>query len=144
MLGVGDPQHVAGELDERMLEPAAGAEERDRGLTRPADRAQRAVHARVGTARRAPDAVEVRQSLDGRLERRRGNPLVRDLPAERPAGVLEGLRNGQVGVDAGVAVADHGDARHACDGAHVATSSALGGAASRVRTLRPAARLAKR
>ena len=52
--GVLVSQHVAGVLDDAVLEPGAGADERHAALPGPADAVDRSVQAAVGAARRAP------------------------------------------------------------------------------------------
>ena len=51
MVGVSEPEDVARELDDRVLEAASGADERNPALARVANRGQRALHAAVRARR---------------------------------------------------------------------------------------------
>ena len=75
---------AAGELDGRVLEAAAGAEERDPPLAGHADRGQHAVGAAVRAARDGPDAVEARPPP--RRRRRSRSGARRPRPPGRPGG----------------------------------------------------------
>lgn len=57
VVGVSDPENVARELDDRVLEAPSGPDERNSPLARVANGGKRAVHAPVGARRRDPDAV---------------------------------------------------------------------------------------
>src|SRR5256885_10889599 len=110
MLRVAQAQHAARELDERVLEAAAGAEEGHAGLARMPDAAQRSFHARVRAARNAPHRVEPAQRICRARQLRRVHPLVQDAHAERLRGVLQRAGDGEVRADLGTSIADQGDA----------------------------------
>src|SRR5438132_13183511 len=76
VVGVSEPENVARELDDRVLETASGADEGDAALARVADRRERAVHAAVRARRRDPEAAVPGQPRLGLvLDRVRRHPL---------------------------------------------------------------------
>jgi hypothetical protein len=52
MVGVLDPEDVARELDDRVLEAPSGSDQRDTPLAGEPDRGQCAIHGAIGTGRR--------------------------------------------------------------------------------------------
>ncbi len=58
MVGVSEPENIARELDDRVLEAASGADEGHAPLSRVADGRERPVHASIGARRRDPEPVE--------------------------------------------------------------------------------------
>jgi hypothetical protein len=113
-LGMGrvPAQHGAGELDDRVLQPAARTEEGDAVLTRPADRSQRCGVVGVRGAGCQPDPVDTHlgKAVDAGVGG--ADPDRLDVGAEHGPGGLELLVAGVGRVE----VADDGDAH-----AHVAT-----------------------
>src|SRR5262249_59358351 len=79
-----EPENVARELDDRVLESASGADERNAALARVADRLQGAGHAAIRTRRRDPHAVVTREARLGRGTNRLGAD-----PFERQAEVTQ-------------------------------------------------------
>src|SRR5216117_3525518 len=65
VVGVSEPENVARELDDRVLEAASGTDEGNSPFPRVADRRERAVHAAVRTRRCDPDSVVRSESLLG-------------------------------------------------------------------------------
>jgi hypothetical protein len=63
VVGVLDPEDIARELDDRVLEAASGPDERHPALAGKSDRRQRALHAHVGTRGRDEEAGVRRQAL---------------------------------------------------------------------------------
>jgi hypothetical protein len=57
VVGVPEPENVARELDDRVLEATSGADERNPALSRVAYGRERSVHAAVGTGGRDPEPV---------------------------------------------------------------------------------------
>src|SRR5262245_46777950 len=57
MIGVSEPENVARELDDRVLEASSGAEERHAALPRVPDGRERAFHAAIRARRRDPETV---------------------------------------------------------------------------------------
>src|SRR5438132_8963034 len=60
VVGVSEPENVARELDDRVLEAASGTDEGNSPFPRVADRRERAVHAAVRTRRCDPDCKSTR------------------------------------------------------------------------------------
>ena len=108
VLGVGPAQDIARIFHDRVLEAAAGAEERERALAREADRPQRACHAAIRAGRHAPERVERRQHGVA-VDRLRRQPAGFERRAEGARGERERARNGLMGSDAGIVVADETD-----------------------------------
>jgi len=87
VIGVSVPEDVAREFDDRVLEAASGADQRDSALARVADGGERPVHAPVGARRRDPDAVVGGQTLvpvAGRVRRDRALVLADRAAAAAP------------------------------------------------------------
>src|SRR5262249_28286991 len=90
VVGVLDPEDVARNLDDCVLEPTSGAGEGHPALAGMADRRQYALHAGVRTTRRSHDASIPRQPLGGTIHLMAWHPL--DLGA----GDREALGHGPV------------------------------------------------
>src|SRR5262245_11402621 len=103
VVGVSEPENVARELDDRVLEAASGADERHAPLARVADGRQRALHAPVRARGRDEEAVVL-------LPRpRRLADSIGGAPLERDAEVLQRRVGEAVGDIAGIEVADDSD-----------------------------------
>ena len=108
----GHAPHGAGVFEQRVLEAAAGAEERDVVLAGDADGLERPVGVGVGAGRHAPDAVEhlqVRRRVAD--ERRAVDPRPVDRMPRRTRGQTEGERDGPMRDHGWIVVADQRDAR---------------------------------
>ena len=119
-VGVGDVEHVAGELNEGVLKSSAGAEEGPVAAAGELDALQHSVDTLVGAARRGPDAVEGLEGLLGVGFREGGGrqPLAFDLHVELAGGVLQGVVGGVMRAEFLVEVAENGYAyrvAHAID-----------------------------
>jgi len=95
VVGVPEPENVARELDDRVLEATSGADERNTALARVANGRERAVHAPVGTGRRDPKPSVPGEQLVGLAsDRLRRNPLeaepdvIQGIVGERVGGIL--------------------------------------------------------
>src|SRR5439155_1714543 len=117
--GAVDAKDVAGVLEQRVLEAAAGAEEGAPVLAGVADGEQRAGLAPVGGRRDAPDSLTVHQraSVEPPGERLGADPLTDYVEAERCTRERERPGNRLMRGDGGVVVPDERDA----DGGHAAS-----------------------
>src|SRR5881394_4199897 len=109
---VAPAEHGLGVFDHRVLEAAAGAQERHTVLARVADRAERPGQAPVRAAGHAPEAVERRDALRARGFLAR-HPLVLDGELALFTGPLQRDRYRAVRDDGLAAVADEADAHRA-------------------------------
>src|SRR5579862_1705357 len=98
-VGIGDAEHIAGELDERVLESGASPEKRPVPSAGELDAFEHAVEAFEGTAGRGQKSVEPFEKSFGVWLGERGswNPFGFDFQVELPGGVLQGIRRGMVG-----------------------------------------------
>src|SRR5262245_10759224 len=118
MVGVSEPENVARELDDRVLEAASGPDEGNTALAGVSDGRQGAVHAAIRARRSDPDAVESAQPVV---------PVAGGVGRDPFGGqvdVLQGLAREPMGTIRGIEVADNGDAGRA--GNHRATISPRG------------------
>src|SRR5215208_304933 len=89
VLRAGETKHIAGIFDHSVLEPTTGAEEWPHVLTGVANAVQRALHAHIGAARRAPEGiVHLELTVCGTVQRFGWQPGDIHGEIERRSGVL--------------------------------------------------------
>jgi len=109
---VGEPHDVAGELDDRALEPEADPEERELVLPRPADRLEHPLYPAHAEPAGHEQSLVGRQQLTGGLligEPVGGDPVDLHAAVVRDAAVHQGLVDALVAVRELGVLADHGD-----------------------------------
>ena len=103
MIGILEPEDVARELDDRVLEAASGADERNHSLAREADRRQHTRHAPVRTACRRDQETGVPGQT---LLRSLGRHLAAGHPLKTKPELRERPVRGMVSFVASVEIAD--------------------------------------
>ena len=103
MIGILEPEDVARELDDRVLEAASGADEWHHSFAREADRCQDTRHAPVGMACRCDQETGVPGQA---LLRALGRHLAAGHPLKTKAELRERPSRGMVSFVAGVKIAD--------------------------------------
>ena len=117
MLGVVVTEDVAGELEDYVLEPAAGAEQRDIGRAGMPDGLESALRAAVrarGCDEEAVEALEPPRAPGSDLLR--GNPFPDRCCAQCGGCVDQGSVGGTVGLVPRVVITDYPHAQHAVEG----------------------------
>ncbi len=109
--GVVNAEHVAGALDERVLEASASGEERPVVDASKLDAFEHPVETFVGTARRGPQTIEGIECGRGARfeERRRRKPCRFHFQLELASRVLERIVGRVMGTEIGIEVAENPD-----------------------------------
>jgi hypothetical protein len=106
-----DPENVARDLDDRVLEPPSGAHQRNSALTRVANGRERPFWMDVGVTWRQEDGVEAAQAPCHRVDLACGNPF-----GAHAIEMVQGIGREAMALPLGIEIANDGDAeRH---GAH--------------------------
>src|ERR1700730_3502445 len=111
-VSVSDADDVAGELDEGILESAAGGEQRPVAAAGELDALEHAIKALVRAAGRGPQGVETFKnfiSVEGG-ERGGGQPLGFNFESQLAGGVLDGIGGGVVRTKFGIEVSQNSNA----------------------------------
>lgn len=111
MLGLGDPQDMAGILYQSMLKSASGADKGSSLFTRKLDRLERTLHTLVGTARGTPQGIAwLENGLPSfPCQRWRWQPSHGDSDSESIGGVLQGCICCPMKTRSGIVIADDPD-----------------------------------
>ena len=138
-VGVGQAEHVAGELDRHRLQPEAQPEARHALLAGVAGGGDLALDAAGAEAAGDDDAVEVGQAAGGQqaLDLLGLDPVDLDLGAVVEPGVLEALDDRQVGVGQLDVLADQADRTGSVAASTSATTCSHGPRSSRCGRLEP-------
>src|SRR6185295_16596882 len=118
VFGVMDSEHVASELDDRVLKSPGRSKEDAIVLAGITNRRQSAVRAGVRTARRTEESVEPVERRNSRSERVSGQPFAQDAHPERVSRVLERLTGCQVRSVFGTEIANDPDTDAGSDVIH--------------------------
>ena len=109
MTGILPAEHVTGVFNHRVLNAAAGAEERDAVFAGIADRSKGPLRMTIRATGNDPDGIVLGQRLAGD-DRRGGEPVIFHRLLQHGGSIVYRQGNGLMGNNIGVIIADKGEA----------------------------------